>query len=1175
MKKTLCLVLGAMLWLALPGKSAEAQEQTKPVDLTVRTLDRATLTNARVYFGAAGVDYFVDSANLSTNYTGTAVWIDSLPSTELTISDGYHITGDVDTSYLTSFVLAKDANNRYYVLGAGSNYELGVFQATTQLLGTSLNNAGYPMTVSHMLLTNNAVIEDNVVSQTSPLESQGWFYSTIASAMFWANTAEGISALTLVDNLTLNSSSSININNSLTINQNNKTITNQMTVPAFAINNSDVTWEGLVGTISSADGTDCIFKLDNASLMIRNVTATAGTSVAILENNSYLSTDVCNFTTSSDTASIIVVNDACRAEIGVNALNGPTGANAVMMASGSTGTLDILKATVEGTSLPIFAYGRVERSNGHNLYSRDLNIAADSANGDTVYLNMDYTGITPQTVASPAVLQLGTSHLSTLYVGHTSGTVEVLGGNVDIISGVSGNGPIELSVDSLGSLFVSHHPTTIVDGRYVEITTSSSGNDPISIEGGKFATRYDDFVAPRHFFVPNTDADSTQFPWTIGTGYRVTWVDWDYTNHIDTTIVYNTPDNKISPVLSVPTRYLSTDTTFIAWWTDSLFSECPWDFDNDVLTDDDTLYAEWHVVMPGVETYYTVRHVRVGIDALDSIVDTVRRYATIGSTVTTVPLLFPYYHSNDSQVSFVMPDHDTTLTFHYVRDTFQLTWNLTEGHFADNSPLVESLAWGQPIDYSRTPVRRGHTFAGWQNNVTEMPQHDITISAIWERNTYTVVWNIPSPTVTYAAAPVTGIYATYTHEEGTDTATLTYTDNATGLITDRAIFAGEYTINATALSTDFFLDPTTSATLLTIQKAQVSIDSFSVKTEKFYDGNDTAVITRMAEIAGVLGNDEIILDDVHAHFNDATVGEGKSIIVYYGIAGADIRNYALDTNTYLATINGAILAQYVYEDTANNGIAVNAMGYCAGSDTIRYFLQSGNPDEYDLIFSEEAVAQGFTNLGWQPLNASTPGIILIDIPADAANGLYTAKLVFHNSAHPNLVSDTATIGFSVNLPKTYTMPLFSDVIALVDTCHCFTDIYWFHSTDGGATWDSVAYGVYYYQEVGGLTGQYRVSAKMNGVPVISCAQDDVATLIADETAPAKVSVYPNPAVNRASITVSNSRNDIHTLRVMSIMGVEMENTTFSGDNCQLDLSNYATGSYTVSVDGIVVRVIKK
>ncbi len=113
MKKTLCLVLGAMLWLALPGKSAEAQEQTKPVDLTVRTLDRATLTNARVYFGAAGVDYFVDSANLSTSYTGTAVWIDSLPSTELTISDGYHITGDVDTSYLTSFVLAKDANNRY------------------------------------------------------------------------------------------------------------------------------------------------------------------------------------------------------------------------------------------------------------------------------------------------------------------------------------------------------------------------------------------------------------------------------------------------------------------------------------------------------------------------------------------------------------------------------------------------------------------------------------------------------------------------------------------------------------------------------------------------------------------------------------------------------------------------------------------------------------------------------------------------------------------------------------------------------------------------------------------------------------------------------------------------------------------------------------------------------
>ena len=62
MKKTLCFVLVAMLMLA--GKEVAAQ--TVPVDLTVMTLDRATLTSARIYSGTPGVDYFIDSAHLDS-----------------------------------------------------------------------------------------------------------------------------------------------------------------------------------------------------------------------------------------------------------------------------------------------------------------------------------------------------------------------------------------------------------------------------------------------------------------------------------------------------------------------------------------------------------------------------------------------------------------------------------------------------------------------------------------------------------------------------------------------------------------------------------------------------------------------------------------------------------------------------------------------------------------------------------------------------------------------------------------------------------------------------------------------------------------------------------------------------------------------------------------------------
>ncbi len=1174
MKKTLCFVLGAMFTLMLPGRGVEAQ-QTIPVELTVMTLDRATLTSARIYSGTTGVDYFVDSANLSSSYTGTAVNIDSLPFTELTIEDGYNITGSADTSYHASFVLVKDANNRYYVLGAGTDYDLGVFQATPQLLTSTFNNLGYPITVNYILGGNNSVIEDDVYSRTGVTDTTGWFYSSFQSAAYWASFAQGISMLTFIDNVTLSGSSSVEINSDLNINQNGKTITNQLTVPAIVINNSAVSWEGGISTITSEDGTGTLFQLNNALLMIGNVNATAGTSVAVLANGSYLSSDVCQFTTLSNTAAVIAVNDACRVEIGENPFHGPAGSKAVSLANSATGTLDILGSTVENSlnGLTIEAYGLVKRANGRYLYSRDLNVAADSARNDTVYLNMDYTGTTPQTVASAATIQLGNHNLSSLYVGHTSGTMQILGGNVNSITGISGNAPMTLSVDSLGELSVANHPTTIVDGRYVSLANASG--DPISIEGGKFATRYDNYVAPRHFFIENTDADAAQFPWTIGNGYRVTWKHWNYFD--DTTIVYNNASNLIDPVLSIPARFVGNDTTFIAWWTDSLFAEHPWDFEHDVMTSDVTLWAEWHIVQPGVETYYTARHVRIGIDSQDSIVDSVRRYATIGFPVNVQPLLYPHYTNVESGMVFPMPDHDTTVTIHYVRDTFHLVWNLMGGHFADNSSLNEYLAWGQPIDYSRVPIRRGYTFAGWQPNLITMPTCDTAITALWERNTYTVVWTIPQATVTYNAEPVTSIFATYTHEEGTDTAILRFTDIATGVTTEEAINAGNYKITALSQSSDFFLDTNTTTSFLNILKAEVSASGWEVEHAKFYDGNDTAVISTLATLDGVIGDDEVILANFHAHFSDATIGENKSIVVYYGIAGDEANNYKLDTTMYLAATDGAILAQYVFEDTANNGIEVNAFGYCAGSGTINYYLESGNPDQYKLIFSDEALAQNFVNVDWTPLDASNPGTITIDVPADAAYGIYSVKLLFGRSAYSNIVSDTITIGFVVDLPKTYTMPLFSDVIALVDTCHCFTDIHWFHSTDGGATWNEVAEaaGMRYYQEVGGLTGEYRVVAKMNGVALASCPQEDVTTLIADEAAPAKVSVYPNPAANQANITVSNSRNTTHTLRVMSIMGIEMVNTTFDGDNCQLDLSSYANGSYTVSVDGIVVRVIKK
>ena len=47
------------------------------------------------------------------------------------------------------------------------------------------------------------------------------------------------------------------------------------------------------------------------------------------------------------------------------------------------------------------------------------------------------------------------------------------------------------------------------------------------------------------------------------------------------------------------------------------------------------------------------------------------------------------------------------------------------------------------------------------------------------------------------------------------------------------------------------------------------------------------------------------------------------------------------------------------------------------------------------------------------------------------------------------------------------------------------------------------------------------------------------------------------------------------MRIVNLMGIEVKNTTFEGNETVVDMDSYTTGNYTISVDGIVVKVLKK
>ena len=397
---------------------------------------------------------------------------------------------------------------------------------------------------------------------------------------------------------------------------------------------------------------------------------------------------------------------------------------------------------------------------------------------------------------------------------------------------------------------------------------------------------------------------------------------------------------------------------------------------------------------------------------------------------------------------------------------------------------------------------------------------------------------------------------------------------------------GTYTI--APIATDHNYDITITDATLTVNQAAVIVSGAKVQIAKFEDGTTDAVVLDKGILNGVKLNDPV--DHITtATFSDATVGEHKTIRVNYELTGdaALLANYDLILTAEDYIEEGIIIEKFIPDNNPDEkeddeaqieeGIEVYAYGYCDGSGySLRYHLNSGNPDQYKIDFDDSR----FEDVNWT--NLTTPGkdgTIDIEIPVDMPTGDYTFTATFRDSRFDWLESNALNVTFHVNLPETYVTPMFDNTIALVDTCNCFTDIQWYHRADASDAWQPIAGATgYYYRPADGskLTGEFFVQAKMNGVPTYTCGQADMQTLYgADKQQKAIVKAFPNPVVNTTTVSIEHSDNWEHALRVVNLMGVEIINTTFEGDRTTIDLDGHAQGNYMISVDGIVVKVMKQ
>ena len=110
-----------------------------------------------------------------------------------------------------------------------------------------------------------------------------------------------------------------------------------------------------------------------------------------------------------------------------------------------------------------------------------------------------------------------------------------------------------------------------------------------------------------------------------------------------------------------------------------------------------------------------------------------------------------YTFSGWSEIPATMPAHDVTVTGSFNVNSYTLTYKVD-----GNVYKTYSVEYGTAITPEPAPAKEGHTFAGWTGLPATMPAHDVTVTASYSVNSYTLTYKVDNE-----------IYKTYSVEYGT------------------------------------------------------------------------------------------------------------------------------------------------------------------------------------------------------------------------------------------------------------------------------------------------------------------------------------------------------------------------------------------------------------------------
>lgn len=155
--------------------------------------------------------------------------------------------------------------------------------------------------------------------------------------------------------------------------------------------------------------------------------------------------------------------------------------------------------------------------------------------------------------------------------------------------------------------------------------------------------------------------------------------------------------------------------------------------------EDLTITAQWTAGKYG----YTVNHYQQTVDGKDYVlVKTVNGTADMDSTVTPERETYEGFTAPESATTIVITADGTknVVDYYYTRNQYTITWELGIGSAEGQTYTSGSVYYGAEV-IAPVPAKRGYTFAWNKTPVTAMPAENLTYTANWTENTYTVVFH--------------------------------------------------------------------------------------------------------------------------------------------------------------------------------------------------------------------------------------------------------------------------------------------------------------------------------------------------------------------------------------------------------------------------------------------------